>query len=181
MKRTVNFMTVLFFLLITVLSVSSCCEHEAATDEAVEATCTEEGLTEGKHCTLCDKVLVEQEVVPALGHTPKEYPEIKATCAVKGKTAQTVCTVCNKILEGGEEIPLLTEHTPKSFSEIKATCESAGKTAYTACTVCNKTLEGGETIPALGHTTTIAKCTNIRKLQQYGDEQLFVRCQVSYR
>lgn len=33
------------------------------------ATCTEEGLTEGSRCSRCGAVLVEQESVPALGHT----------------------------------------------------------------------------------------------------------------
>ena len=41
--------------------------HAEVIDEAVEATCTESGLTEGKHCSACGKILVAQEVIPA-GH-----------------------------------------------------------------------------------------------------------------
>ena len=33
-----------------------------------EATCTETGLTEGVKCAVCGEILIEQEVVPALGH-----------------------------------------------------------------------------------------------------------------
>ena len=38
---------------------------------AVDATCTETGLTEGKKCSVCDEILVAQEVVPATGHSWK--------------------------------------------------------------------------------------------------------------
>jgi hypothetical protein len=36
---------------------------------AVPPTYTETGLTEGSHCSVCNKVLVAQEVVDALGQT----------------------------------------------------------------------------------------------------------------
>ena len=37
-------------------------------DAAVEPTCTETGLTEGKHCSVCNEVLVAQTVVDKLPH-----------------------------------------------------------------------------------------------------------------
>ena len=42
--------------------------HTEVTDKALVPTCTAEGMTEGKHCSRCNTVLVAQEPVPATGH-----------------------------------------------------------------------------------------------------------------
>ena len=43
--------------------------HTEVIDAAVAPTCSATGLTEGKHCSACNKVLVPQTVVDALDHT----------------------------------------------------------------------------------------------------------------
>ena len=43
--------------------------HDVVIDEGVSPTCTEAGLTKGKHCSVCNEVIVAQTVANALGHT----------------------------------------------------------------------------------------------------------------
>ena len=42
--------------------------HVEETISGKAATCTEDGLTDGKKCEDCDTIVVEQQVIPALGH-----------------------------------------------------------------------------------------------------------------
>ena len=67
-------------------------------DEAVAPTCTVAGLTEGKHCSVCNEVLAEQTVVEALGHTEVVDEAVAPTCTVAGLTEGKHCSVCNEVL-----------------------------------------------------------------------------------
>lgn len=60
--------------------------HTVVTDAAVAATCTEDGKTEGSHCSDCGAVIKAQEKVPALGHKYGEWADAK-----DGKTHTRVC------------------------------------------------------------------------------------------
>ena len=77
-----------------------------------EATCVEDGLTEGKRCSVCGIILEAQETIPAKGeHSVIEVEEKPATSTETGHTAGTKCSVCGKILSGCEEIPMTESAT----------------------------------------------------------------------
>lgn len=79
--------------------------HTEMVDVAVEATCTETGLTEGKHCSVCDEVFVAQEVIPSLGHTEVVDKAVVPTATESGLTEGSHCSVCGEVLIAQKVIP----------------------------------------------------------------------------
>lgn len=69
-------------------------------------TCTEDGLTDGVYCTVCEEMLVKQEVIKA-GHTEEVVPGYAATCEEPGLTDGLYCTVCEETLVEQETIDAL--------------------------------------------------------------------------
>ena len=78
--------------------------HEEETIPGYDATCTATGLTDGKQCTVCGEITVEQEEIPA-SHTEAEIPGVAPTCTATGLTAGVKCSVCDEILTAQVEIP----------------------------------------------------------------------------
>ena len=110
--------------------------HTEVIDPAVEPTCTKPGKTEGKHCSVCNEVLVAQTEIPAKGHT-----WTAASC-----TAPRTCSVCGET--DGE--PLGHDWGEWTVT-AEATCTEKGeKTRSCQREGCDAT--DTVDIPANGHT-----------------------------
>ncbi len=118
--------------------------HTEVIDATVPASCTSEGLTEGKHCSVCNTVIVKQETIP-VSHTYQQTATTTATCIEEGTTTYT-CSLCNDVKVEK------TSKTAHSYNEGEITtaaiCTSQGIKTYT-CKVCSTTKT--ETISKLGH------------------------------
>ncbi len=143
--------------------------HQPEIDTAVAPTCTQTGLTEGSHCVrevtirgkkrTCNKTIVEQKVVNALGHTFENYTyNNDATCTQDG----TETAKCVRYGQGGcsEEHTRTVEGSklPHSFQNYvydgNAACLQDG-TETAKCRDCDATDTRTATDTALGHDPVI--------------------------
>ena len=137
--------------------------HTEVIDKAVAATCTKTGLTEGKHCSVCNTVIKAQKVVPAKGHTEVVDKAVAATCTKTGLTEGKLCSVCNTVIKAQEVVPA-KGHTEVIDKAVAATCTKTGLTEGKHCAVCGLIFTEQKTVPAKGHTEVVdravpATCT----------------------
>ena len=107
---------------------------DVVTDPAVDATCTEKGLTEGSHCNACQAVIVEQKEIPLAGHTLSGTPTVVDPTCTKAGSKTYVCSVCNSDVT--EVIPALGHNRDVVVKAKAATCTEIGNREYTKCSHC---------------------------------------------
>lgn len=146
------------------------CEHVEVTDNAVEPTCTEKGLTEGTHCSKCGKILQAQNEIPALGHDLEHHDGQEATCTEKGWKEYDTCKREGCDHTTYEETPArghaggtatCTEQATCSvcgekygdalghkygdiIPKTEPTCSEKGVEAHYKCSICNKVFKDDE-------------------------------------
>ena len=124
--------------------------HSEVVDAAVSPTCTEEGLTEGRHCGNCGIVTVKQKSIAAVGHNIVVDEAIAPTCEINGKTEGKHCATCGIVTVKSKSIDALG-HKPVTDAAKAATCTETGLTKGSHCSVCNMVLQAQTVIKARGH------------------------------
>ena len=127
--------------------------HTEVTNAAVDPTCTETGLTEGKKCLKCGEILVAQKTVSANGHT---YNSVitAPTCTKKGYTTYT----CHCGDSYTANFINALGHTEVTDAAVAPTCTTTGLTAGRHCSKCNITLVSQTVVGALGHNMINDMC-----------------------
>ncbi len=148
--------------------------HTEVVDSEVAPTCTENGLTAGKHCSVCGWVFIAQSEIPAVGHNyTNEYdatcnncdfvrdvecghfeveplPAKEVSCTEDGLTAGEICISCEEILVEQTVIPA-TGHNTVTDTAVAPTCTESGLTEGSHCSNCGEVFVPQGHIKALGH------------------------------
>ena len=143
--------------------------HTEVTDAAVAPTCTNTGLTEGKHCSVCNTVTVAQQSLAALGHVEVVDAAVTPTCTNTGLTKGKHCSVCNTVTVAQQTVAALG-HVEVTDAAVAPTCTEAGLTAGKHCSVCNTVTVAQQSVAALGHDydddndATCNTCGDVREI-----------------
>ena len=122
---------------------ASKCEHMIVVDEAKLPTCTENGLSEGKHCLLCNEIIVEQTIISATGHKESAAVQeniISATCETPGTCDIVVyCETCGEELARESKTTDALGHDIVFHMAKLPTCTEIGWDSYETCSRCDYT------------------------------------------
>lgn len=73
-------------------------DHTEIVLDYIAPSCTASGLTEGKKCSICNIILVSQQMLAPIGHSEVVGEAVEPTCYSFGYSAEKYCSVCNTVL-----------------------------------------------------------------------------------
>ena len=117
-------------------------------------TCTEPGLTEGKKCLDCGKIIQKQKIIKKKDHHKIIDKAVPATCTESGLTQGVHCDMCGTVLKKQEVIAPLG-HSLVTIQRKRPTCTETGTSEYQKCLRCEKHITEPEILPPLGHDEKI--------------------------
>ena len=148
--------------------------HTEVIDEATEATCTSAGITEGKHCSVCNTVIVAQTVISEKGHSEVTDEAIAPTCISEGKTEGKHCLECDIVLLEQTTLAKTEHNYNKAIAYEKclisvATCTE--KAVYYKSCVCGEIgtetfMYGSDSTNHSGVTQTVIKSRSITAFRE---------------
>ncbi len=128
--------------------------HNSVLQNVKDATCTENGYTGDKICSICNEVIEKGKVIDAKGHNSVLQNVKDATCAENGYTGDKICSICNEVIEKGKVIDA-KGHNSVLQNVKDATCTENGYTGDKICSICNEVIEKGKVIDAKGHNSVL--------------------------
>lgn len=111
--------------------------HTVVVMEAIAPTCSAAGLSEGRYCSVCNLLIIEQKVLEKLPHEAVADAEIAATCTQTGLTEGSHCAVCNAVIVPQQTVNALG-HTLVTDAAVAATCTQTGLTEGSHCSACGE-------------------------------------------
>ena len=133
--------------------VAMCQTHTENIKNAKDATCTENGYTGEKVCSVCGAVTEYGHTTAALHHDYQLMNQKDATCTESGYSGDSICSRCNDVESEGTVIDKLDHEWETEYRlDKEPTCTEKGSKSI-HCANCSATKDMVE-IDATGHKYT---------------------------
>jgi len=124
--------------------------HIEVVDTAVAPTCTTTGLTEGKHCSACDEILVAQNEIAMVDHNYGDWIVTKQETTTEDGIREKICSICGDkittfIPATGEEVtnPDSDNATPPKEEDKNDNATELSGSAVAAIVISSVAVAGG--------------------------------------
>lgn len=145
--------------------------HTAAVTPGRNPTCTETGLTQGEHCSVCGEVLTAQNTIPSAGHSYLYQLAVEPGVSSEGSLEGT-CSDCSDTTT--VVLPILNTSDYRFEEQVAPTCTLGGVGSYTWITDTFGTYQFAVDLEPVGHIDADqdSKCDRCHLSLSLGDLNL---------